>query len=96
MNIEMRTSGLEPRRPLIMTIEMSTSGLEPRRDLSMNIEMSTTRLEPRRSLTMNIEMSTSGLISTKVMADTHSDEVRRMTRDGSQLEIVQDFNYLGS
>ena len=33
---------------------------------------------------------------TKVMAYNHSDEVKVMARDGTQLEVVQDFKYLGS
>ena len=33
---------------------------------------------------------------TKVMAYNHDEEIKIMTRDGSQLEVVQDFKYLGS
>ena len=33
---------------------------------------------------------------TKVMAYNHSDNVRIMTTDGTQLEVVEDFKYLGS
>ena len=33
---------------------------------------------------------------TKVMAYNHDDEVKIITRDGSQLEVVPDFKYLGS
>ncbi len=32
---------------------------------------------------------------TKVMAYNHDDEVKIITRDGSQLEVVQDFKYFG-
>ncbi len=33
---------------------------------------------------------------TKVMAYNQDDEVKIFTRDGSQLEVIQDFKYLGS
>ena len=33
---------------------------------------------------------------TKVMAFNHDEEVKIITQDGSQLEVVQDFKYLGS
>ncbi len=54
-------------------------------DLLTNVETSAAQI----GLEMNAK-------KTKVMAYNHSDEVRIMTRDGSQLEIVQDFKYLGS
>jgi hypothetical protein len=54
-------------------------------DLLTKVETSTAQ----RGLEMNVK-------KTKVMAYNQSDEVRTLTRDGSQLVVVQDFKYLGS
>ena len=66
-------------------IALLSEQINQAQDLLTNVETSAAQI----GLEMNAK-------KTKVMAYNHSDEVRIMTRDGSQLEIVQDFKYLVS
>ena len=78
--------------PLLVTdldfaddIALLSEQIKQAQDLLTSVETSA----PQIGLGMNAK-------KTKVMAYNQSDEVRIITRDTSQIEVVQDFKYLGS
>ena len=71
-------------------------------DFADDIALLSELINQAQDLLTSVESSAAqiGLVmnakKTKVMAYNQDDEVKIITRDGSQLEVVQDFKYLGS
>ena len=71
-------------------------------DFADDIALLSELINQAQDLLTKVEVSAGqiGLVmnakKTKVMAFNHDEEVKIITQDGSQLEVVQDFKYLGS